>query len=569
MKTKGKTNVLKRISHVHRQYIALLKHFLWQFVYNDMMKFDSQYKLSILVLAGIMAGTAGYISFEILSHYTAGMLIEENIWTAKTYYFSLVMAFTGIVFVIIWDRVFLDKQDVHNILPLPVKPGTLIFSKLTSVFIFVGLVSIIFGLPSTFVFTLGLASQQNVNLPGFAFSYFVALFAANFFIFLFLAFLQSILRIFLKGRLFSWAGVFFQTILIGGFISIFAWLPIFFEHLPGLKASFYPVIYWYPPLWFVGLHESMIGNRDIIFNAHVFISIIALSFLFMLYLMTFYVSYSKSISDRSQPGRNLRFSRPVGFFAGIFNSLFLRNNGERAFFYFVLKTIRRNRGYKIHLVVLLVIPAGILLTRLLYIYYGKIDLLPYSTGGDILSIPLVLFFSLVLGLRNTILHPDTLPANWVFKVTEINAAKYYYIQGIKKALILYALIPLFLVFLFFHGIFWGVEPAFYHSFYCLSLAFLLLELAFFHYKKVPFASSYAGWKLNLKALWPLYLGGFLVYVFVFTWLDLFLFETPLFYWVFYILVFGIILLLARMRKSPKRDFDFIYEEEPEPSMTSL
>lgn len=553
----------------YRQFSVLVKHFLWRFIYNDIIQFDSQQKVTILMLAGGLAIAGGYISLKIFSPCTAASFAAENTWLPKTYFFCLMMAFTGIVFAVTWDKIFLEKDDIQNLLPLPVKLSTIISAKLTAVFVFVGLIAVIFGLLSTFISTFYLAGKLSVNPIYFALMYFLSLFTANLFVFLFLALLQALLMTIFKNRLLIKVSIFLQTILIGGFISVFVWFPVFYDALPELKASFAQAVYWFPPLWFVGMNEVIIGSRDVIFNAHLYIAFIATAAPLILYSFHFYTGCRNILNDNPLEKKNLELSKPAGFFTGKLNAFFLKHPLERAIFYFTLNTLRRNRQYKIHLVVFMVLPLGFLVTRLLYLYYDNLELLLYTIDGNTLSVPLALGFFLAAGLRNIVLYPETLEANWMFKVTETTAGKYYYTSGLRKALIIFGPVPLFTVVFLLHLFFWGFERAFYHSLYGFFVTMLVLELFFFTYKKVPFACASVSGKINIKAWWPFYLAVFFVYLYGFTSLEVVLMDLPAGFIAFYALVYGVIVLLRYYRKGSKSHFHFVYEDAPEEAMTTL
>ncbi len=177
-----------------RQFIMLWKHFLWRLLDNDMVKFDSGQRVTVFSLAAILMVTGGYISYKILSPFISGAMLPGDIWLAKAHLFAMTMALTGIVSVMIWDRIFLDCRDIQNIWPLPVKLRILVLAKLLSVFAVVGLIVFIFGLPSVLIFTYYAAGSTAAPALAFALYQFVSLFAASLSVFLLLAFLQSLLR---------------------------------------------------------------------------------------------------------------------------------------------------------------------------------------------------------------------------------------------------------------------------------------------------------------------------------------------------------------------------------------
>jgi hypothetical protein len=552
-----------------KSFVILLKHFVKRFVYSDMIKSENHRRETVLILTIALTGIGGYVAYDTLSQLGDSNL-GQRAWMAKTYYITLMMMLTGIVSLISWDNALMDRKDLANLLHLPIKTGALTAAKLAASFTFVFLISAAFDLLAIFVFTGQLADKLNINPVYFFLCHFFTLLAANLSVFLFFTLFQGVLMLLFNEKWLKRFSIFFKTLFLGVFMSSFAWFPPLYNSLPQLKQSYSPVIYRYPPLWFVGLNETLTGNSgDAQFAVHSQIAFLFLSIVLMLYLLIASAGYRRIINDNGGGKASARLLKPPGRLIAGFNSLFLKNPTEEAIFFFVSKTLKRNWEYKAHLVVYAALPAGFMISRLVYLHYNNLQNLLYTIDADTLSIAIALGSSLAVGLRTIVLHPDKLEANWLFQVTDINHERHHYIDGLKKALVVCVFFPVLLVLFLFYWYSWGILSSFYHCLYVFFLTRLTLEALFFNYKKIPFTSAYIGGKINLKFWWPLVLAGFVGYVVVFSRLEQFLMAHPRWFAGFYALVYGIIFSIGRWRKTPGRRFEFIFEEEPEPAMASL
>lgn len=569
----GKSKPAKKkggVSGYFRQGWKLLEHFVWRFVHSDFIKYDGQKRSVIAALFFILILTGGYISLKLLSPYAGGSGQSQNSWLDRAYFLVLMMSFTGIISVFNWDKIFLDKRDLHNFLHLPIPRRLIIFAKFSSIFVFVGLISVSFGSLSTFIFPAFLAQQLNVAPIGFGLAHLLTLFLANLFVVLSLASLQGLLMLSLPARAFRRVSFVVQSLLLTGFIAVFAFFPMLYDSLPNFKEKLSAIIHSFPPLWFTGFYDTLLGkSAGGPLQENFYISLLATGLALVLYASLFFIGYNIMLRRTAEGESGQKPLRLTGLFKQVFDSLYLKNYIERAIFYFTFKTLRRNRQHAVYLLVFLVLPFGFLLTRLFYLYYENPHMLLYTVNADTLSVPLVLGFFLVLGLRLAVLQPDQLEANWIFQATEVPGNHASYINGLKKFVALLASILLFLLAFGVHVFSWDFSQALYHALYVAFTVFLLVEIFFFNYRKIPFTcASYSG-KMNLKAWWAAYLALFFAYTWVFTHLELYLMDHPAGFFIYFALVTGIVYAVRKFQLASRQDRDFIYEEEPETAMLSL
>jgi hypothetical protein len=293
-------------------------------------------------------------------------------------------------------------------------------------------------------------SLSVVFMLRFGLVHFFSCFLANLFMFFFCVFLQGILMAALNQSLFKKVSLIFRFILLVAFVFLMFFhlsgsvsgLPDEISSFEGLKESNSTFIYAYPPMWFVGVYEKLLGNQDPFFQALANFALLAIVFILVAFFVTLEVSYRRHIKRtqevKTRPVHALKLRE---FFSRVFNAIFLRNPVQRAIFSFFGKTFSRSSQYKMRLASYLAVAVALILV-LLASGGTKAAKFPVSSK-NILAIPLILSFFLLVGIRILVNIPSSPEANWIFRMTEAEAKKHYF-SGFKKAIFSFALLPLFL-----------------------------------------------------------------------------------------------------------------------------
>ena len=352
------------------------------------------------------------------------------------------------------------------------------------------------------------------------------------------------------------------------FITAPEYVSPFFSSLLANKDSNSLFLHLFPPMWFVGLYETLIGNKDPIFSGlsnFAFLAIIIPAIAFFVTAALGYRRYLKKMHEVKT--KSIRLLKIKAFLSAIFNSIFLRNPVQRAVFYFFGNTIRRSTLHKMRLVTYMAIASGavLILLRTLVGDYKSF----FVVNKTFLSIPLILTFFLLVGVRSIVNIPVSLEANWIFRLTQ-RQDKAHYFSGLKKGVFFYTLIPLFAALFVIYFFFWGGETAFYHCLYGLIVSTLLMEILFQNYNKIPFACAYLPGKAKMHVYWIIYLFSFLAYTFFLSSLEKKLLLIPSRFLIFYGIVFGILFAFKVYQSNFfYKKHDILYEEKPEPAMVTL
>jgi hypothetical protein len=285
------------------------------------------------------------------------------------------------------------------------------------------------------------------------------------------------------------------------------------------------------------------------------------------FVLTVGISYGRSLRGGSEAVGRRRLGRLRPFLESMFNGIFLRNSVERAVFHFFGKTLRRSSYHKMRLASFLACGLAFVPFLITLKAVQKGDL--FGLNITMLSIPLVLSFVLLLGLRAVVSVPVSLEANWAFRLTEKHDIRCYF-RGLRKAIFLLYLMPLFTLLFACYAVLWDLQTAIWHCLYGLTVSVVVMEILFFQFLKIPFACSYLPGKEKIQLYWFVYLIGFIAYLNTAARIELGLLRSPS----YFIYCYGVIFLAfigIRLYQ-----FFFLYkhnriqyEEQPEPAMIDL
>ncbi len=560
-----------------KQWLILVRHFFNRLFMNDIVFFEEQMKEKVIAILGILAVFTSYFSNAILWKYK-WIPDEGTSWVEKCYFIFCLMIIMGFIAVLEWDVIFLDSRDFSNLLPLPVKIRNFFTAKFTSICLFIFLLILGINSISTLVFWFYLPKWQSSSLLysiRFIVAHLISVLTAGFFIFFIFGFLIGILTSLLGYKIFNRISVFLRFLLI----TVFAFMMIFFftesvgplrlfSHFQQFRENNTLFLYLFPPMWFTGLYETLLGNNDPLFQAVSFFAVFALIVPPLAFYLTEVIGYKKYIIEMQEvKKKTAHFVKLKKFFLYLFNSVFIRNRVQRAVFYFFGKTLVRSMFHKMRFASYMATSIAIILIVLVSSSRG-IHVFS-SVNKTLLSIPLILSFFMLLGIRVIANIPITVEANWIFKLTEGVGKKNYFL-GFKKGIFIFVLCPLFIFLFLFYSFLWEWQLALFHCLYGLVISFLFMEILFFNYRKIPFACSYLPGKAKLHLFWIIYLISFLIYTFLMSSIEYKILNSPLNLFIFY----GIVILIIAVLKVSQNYFiykklEILYEEKPEPAMVTL
>jgi hypothetical protein len=325
----------------------------------------------------------------------------------------LPMFIVAFAMTLVCHSLFPDEIDYRILTVLPITRGTIFFAKLMALAAFASIFILTTNVAINVPFAAISTSPWNRNYwpiraalqtgVGVAASIFAAAAVVA---------IQGIVTVATARGALRRVSVVLQTGLVCGLVLL---LP-FLVRVPTQAAALHAhpaILYFVPPIWFLGLLETLLGSRDpyLLRLAQLAIGGTAATVVIAAgcYLIV-YRRFDRVILRSEKRGRESFFSsrqkknsRPLFFSpeyaaVGAFTTATLRRSG-------------------LHQVVFLSVCAG-------GFSLAVNSLLGTTTGAHrwfveaILSAPLVLMFAAVLGLRSALLLPVTPRAAWVFRLTE-------------------------------------------------------------------------------------------------------------------------------------------------------
>ena len=516
----GKFDILVGVSRGDfKQFLVLTRHFFPRLFQNDMVAFGDQMREKIIGILALLTILCGHVSNAIMFRY-AFFPDAGHSWVEKCYVITFFMLLIGLIAVFEWDVIFPDARDYLNITPLPVKIRTLFLAKLTSLFLFVALFAVAMNAISVVTFAFYLIKWQSNSLAyGLQFMgiHLVSTLGATIFFFFFNVFVVGLFMNVLGFRLFQRFSVYLRALLFTCYVFLLlvylSGNSIFtpsFETFNAMKSQHALFLYIFPPMWFTGVYESLVGNPDLYFQAFVPLSIFALSATLGGIYVTMGMGYRRYLKHMAN---SQVFPSVTGgiraFFQFFLNAVFLRHPVQRAVFVFIARTLKQSMFHKVRLASFLAAATGLILVQVL----PQPDILLQGAGLNktLLAIPLILGFYLMFGLRGVMQIPLELEANWIFRLTEVRRKQHYFLAA-RKAMLFLALNPMFLLLLIFYALIWDPVTALFHCSFGWAATIILMEVLFLKQRKIPFTCSYLPGQERIQLFWLSYVAGFLIFI---------------------------------------------------------
>jgi len=471
------------------------------------------------------------------------------------------MVIMGFVTVLEWDTLFPDRRDYLILSPLPVSSRTIFAAKVKSLFLFLLLFSAFVNLLPALLFPLIAGRGSLAFLGRFILSHVVSVFAGNAFVFLSLIAVQGLLMNFLGPGAFRKASRLVQFLLLISLLTVFFLMPIVsFEKLrqnPRMLEVF-------PPAWFLGLYETLLLGRTPEFASLARQALGALGLAGLGFIIAYLASYKRQVrrileGERIGARGSARWRESLGL---LMQRIIFRSPGERAVFNFILRTLLNSEKHRVYLGAYFGVGMAFVAMGVITVFarhgYGAI----HGLHIELLSIPLVLTFFTLVGMRVVFALPSQLGANWIFRLTE-QKERQPYLAGVQRAMFLLGVMPiLFVVAPLCIGA-WGWRTAGLHMIFVVILAFLLREALIFRLNKIPFTCTYLPGKANLKLMFFPYLFAFTTYAYTMTTLERWLMQKPILFTAFAFTAFLVLAasIACRNRKLSRRG-SFVYDVSP-------
>ncbi|MEO8127497.1 MAG: hypothetical protein ABJF23_03510 [Bryobacteraceae bacterium] len=558
------------------RFLALTRHFVARFFDNDAVSRQGEMQTSVVQLLGLLAVPGFFLCFYMMKHYPPTARHPFDSWqaTSDRYLFvSYSMMVMGFVTVFEWDSLFPDRRDYLILSALPIRVFSLFCSKVLALCFFLGLFAFDLNCFSTVllpVVSMGHAGSSS-NLHQMMLAHATSAVAGGLFVAFFFAGLQGILINVLTSKAFRWVSPLVQMVSMGLLVLVLILYPLISALIQTLVEQNSPYLFYFPCFWFLGLYESLRpGVVHPVFHPLAMVAVRSLALASAVCLVAYVAGYRRH-ARRALESIELQLAGPGRLrvkLTGLLHNSLLRHPLQRATFHFIGQTLARSSRHRLFLAAY----GGFAMAFAILIVFavanvGGVPKIQVSPIG-VLAVPLILSFCLLTGLRAAFSFPAELTPNWAFQVTDASFSDEH-LKACRRWVALSGILPLFVLLAPLEFAMWRWNLALFHLSFGVILSWLLVEVLFFHFHKIPFACSYCPGKMNAAVLAALYLYGLTTYSFSMTDLEVWILHRPVRVALFFLLSAALLLAFRTHRIWRPDAVGLTFEDEPDPVVRTL
>jgi hypothetical protein len=442
---------------------------------------------------------------------------DPFIATIPDEYFFIVlsMVVTGAAALWRWDALFLDRRDYGNIVPLPVSLRRIFLGNLAAIFLLAAVLTLDVNAASFILFPLVVVGSQDslFLLLRFAAGHAAAVVLASAFSFFAVFAVIGLLLAVLPYALFRRISLYVRFLIALFFLTLLATSFGVTSFLGQLARMSKLAVNLLPPVWFLGIGQAVWGNGSNSFYAAMMrTALFALELSLAVAMVSYALSFRRSfirIPETAEVGplpRSQFHVLPVG----VFDRILLRDLPQRACFHFIRRTLLRSEAHlqvaSAFVAMGLVVSAEALVSS----FHARAAASLRNPTEDFLSIPFIVSFCIIVGIRFSFEIPTDLRANWVFALwIDPDALQTRAIA--RKVLFVFSLVPLAPVCFVSSWILWGLGAALLHTAIFTACTLAFAELLLLRFRKIPFTCSYPPFQSNSALIFVAYLFGFVLF----------------------------------------------------------
>jgi hypothetical protein len=337
-------------------------------------------------------------------------------------YFFLVLSMTVTAAVAVWrwDAIFPDRRDYMNLVPLPISTRTIFFANLVAVLFLVGLIAVDVNAASCILFPVVVGATQSKFLffAKFALVHAVGVVLASVFAFFAVFSIMGLLMAALPPRAFKRFSAYIRGVVVVYLVTLLCTSFAVPDAIRRAKGTIPAWAYFMPSCWFLGLCQSLRGRAGPVLMGLSRLALPAVAAVVGIALCAYAVGYQRhfvriaEIADTTATARNPRPWRlriPLDRWV-------LRTPFQRGCFRFVCRTLLRSEGHRLVLTAIGGLSLVLASQALMDAFENAKSWRQAALSPDALSIPFILSFLVIVGLRLVFEIPVELRSNWIFQL---------------------------------------------------------------------------------------------------------------------------------------------------------
>ncbi len=520
------------------QCLALTRAFVLRFFENEITAGSSDLRSSFFWLLSLLVPAFCIPFLAIMKWTTASYVygaegLRRLAWADKALIIGFGMVVAGAVSVVVWNALLIDRRDTLVLGVQPLRGRTIVVAKLLALGVYFGI--LIAGMHSISSFTFGMLLGNGADFA-FAFrgifAHFVAASLGSAFVFLAVCALQGVLLAALGPKLFARISPVVQLLLVVVVLASLMALPtiggsavrsleeagvtplvvharggktVVIHPTSGPGAIAHAWVADSPPIWFLGIYEDVLGDAPAPLRQRARAGIVAVLGALGLVLVAYPLAYRR-MAVAAIENVDTRMTRRA-LVLRLVPRLVARHSTSRAAAQFLLTTLGRVERHRF----VIAMTGGVAVALVIPVALGAIAMsgLPAQPTIPLLAAPFYVMACLTVGLRFGATLPGDLRASWIFHA--IDADGWRARAGTWRVVFALAVLPIELIMTAIAWKTWGASFALTSLLVGLAVGGLLVEVVLSRTIGMPCAEPWRPRTEHLRAWWPVYLLGFLIF----------------------------------------------------------
>jgi hypothetical protein len=557
-----------RAKETHGPNVELLRHFVLRFFDSELITTPGQWVAFLVKSLPFVAAAFFMITPSLNAKYRhvaarhSADLYRQVSFADELWLITLTMAVVGLLATIKWQSLFPSRLDYMVLGSLPLKARQIFLAKLEAlILVAAGAIAIVNVIPSVLFPAVSFSPLQvNSSLIAHVAVHGTVSALASWFFFFGLVAVQGLMANVVPRRYLAQVSSYVQGLLISLMLVLITLS--FSIGMPVVKTVLRPEwAVWLPPVWFLGLYQTLLGDSDPLLAPLAARALVALTSAIVLALATCFVSYHRR---RRLAGDDAPRRSAGGRLAGAIFDWLVPDPRQQAVLVFMVKTLARSGQHRMLLMGYLGLAVALTLSGLVGI--ERLVRPTHVVSACFAYAHTVLLLFVLIGLRHLFAIPSELRANWTFQITEREGRNDWFRAVERFVLVVGAMLILAAPFPF-EAVMLGWRAVAESSVFAAGLL-VCYEFLFMEWEKLPFTCSYLPGK-SPGTMLAIMIAGFMGILPVVNFLVVSAVYHPLVYVIVMGLLGAIWIWARHTRQMIWGKLRLMWEESPEPAVRSL
>lgn len=407
---------------IQSRFEVLVRHIFDRLLNNEAFGEDAALRVTQLAYAIALPGVLVALFLFPAYHGLPPHPEERSFWSQAAdhlFYVTYSFVILGTTMVFQWELLFPDLLDVYVLSSLPIGRARLLLGRVTALAIF--LLLVLAGTTGLGAIFLPAVADLRCGFWRHFAAHTVAVTISGVFAALLFVAIQGVLVCLPGRRLYTRVAPLLKTLSVVALLTTLCLFPILSHYLSALLGSRSEGVRWFPPFWFLGLYELLLGGDAAkpIFHELARTGLWALAGAAAIAGATYPVAYVRQVRRQIEgtplQGNPVRFGAPA---RRLLHLVVVRAPRARAIFHFVAQTLSRLQRLHLYLAMYAGLGLALVLSGIVVFQITSEPIrIAASVYGVRLAVPVLAFWA-VAGLRTALLAPLARQGSWIFKVID-------------------------------------------------------------------------------------------------------------------------------------------------------